>query len=78
LQNALSLFELNEICKELFFENKIIGSIPENRPYDIPVYISNADLAKQHFNWSCSFDTIQILKEIASYAKNNKHLIANF
>ncbi|MEI6523516.1 MAG: NAD-dependent epimerase/dehydratase family protein [Bacteroidota bacterium] len=71
VQNTLSLFELNVFCDTHIQTNKTIGSVPENRIFDIPYYSTDFSLAHSYWNWEPSVSAHEILDQILVYGRNN-------
>lgn len=76
VQNTLSLSELNDFCKKNMQDVKSIGSIPENRKFDIPYYSTDFTLAQSFWNWSPTTSAHEILDQILFYGRNNIDHIA--
>jgi CDP-paratose 2-epimerase len=73
--NSYSLAQLNEYCNNSFKINKHIHKDPNNRPYDIPLFITDYSLAENIWDWKPTFNIEQILENIVDYANNNIDLI---
>lgn len=71
VQNTLSLFELNDFCNKHIQPNKSIGSLPENRIFDIPYYSTDYTLAHSYWNWEPSISAHEILDQILVFGRNN-------
>ncbi len=71
VQNTLSLFELNDFCDKHIQANKAIGSVPENRIFDIPYYSTDYSIAHSFWNWEPTISAHEILDQILVYGRNN-------
>lgn len=71
VDNTISLFELDEYCKNNIQSTTQVKSVFDNRSYDIPFYATDFSCAKKHWNWSPSISTDSILKEILDYGQSN-------
>jgi CDP-paratose 2-epimerase len=72
---SLSLLELTDLCNQKLGINKEINSKEENRPYDIPWYITDTSLASSVFNWRPTYTASIIIDEIINYAANNINIL---
>lgn len=68
-ENSMSLKELTEWCQyNIRKDNSMVTSSPEQRPFDIPIFIMNSNKAKQRWGFKNSYDMNRILEEIRDYA----------
>lgn len=72
LDNAISLAELSNWCREHLGEHHVSGD-PEKRRFDIPWIVMDSALARSKWNWQPRTTLITILTEIASHAEKNPH-----
>ncbi len=77
LEGSFSLRELNDYCKNRFNTDKLIGTEKSNRPFDLPYYVTDTNLAAETWNWRPTRTGIEILDEISNWAAENKELIVN-
>ena len=75
IEHTYSLCQLDRFCKEHIRNDKVVNSIPDNRSYDIPYYVSDYSLAEKEWNWKPSVTGEEILHQIVAYAKKNVSLI---
>jgi CDP-paratose 2-epimerase len=71
VENALSLVQLDKFCKEHIDIDKQIKQVPENRNFDIPLYISDCRLAKQYWDWQPTIKAKELLQQILRYGNEN-------
>jgi len=71
LKSAMSLYELNEYCKQQFGFDKQIKTESETRPFDLPYYVTDNSEVTKHWNWSPQQSGVQILDDIVKYARTN-------
>ncbi len=71
LDNALSLAQLDQFCKEHIIRGKQINKVSENRKFDIPLYISDCRQARLHWDWQPTITAHQLLDQILKYATAN-------
>lgn len=68
LDNALSLAQLSGWSQERFGRRRL-GSVAEERPYDLPWVVMDSTLAKRHWNWAVKTPLLKVLDEIATHAE---------
>jgi CDP-paratose 2-epimerase len=73
---SVSLLELTRMCKEITGAELEISPIPNNRPGDIPYYISDYSKAAEIFDWKPKILVPAILSEIAQWIIDNKNILA--
>jgi CDP-paratose 2-epimerase len=71
LKSAMSLYELNEYCKQQFGFDKQIKTESETRPFDLPYYVTDNSEVTKHWDWSPQQTGIQILDDIVKHARAN-------
>lgn len=71
VENYLSLLQLDNFCKENIDINKVINKIPDNRAFDIPLYITDYSLAEQDWDWRPTIKAEEILQAILKYGHDN-------
>jgi CDP-paratose 2-epimerase len=74
--SALSLFELNELCRSFFGYTVPVTASPAPRPYDIPWYISDNREAERVWKWRPQRTAEDIVLEICRWSKDNESWIA--
>jgi CDP-paratose 2-epimerase len=78
--NSISLVELTEQCQELTGNNLDIGSIPETRPGDLPIFITDNTKITEFSSWEPQISIWETLNDIYEWiAKNEiqlKHILA--
>lgn len=76
IENSLSLKQLSLWCKKNISEDdRHVLSSNEIRPFDIPVFIMNAEKAKKRWDFKTTMDINSILSEIKNYAIQNPQFI---
>ena len=72
IENSMSLKELTEWCQyNIRKDDTMVTSSPEQRPFDIPIFIMNSLKAKQRWGFKNTYTIEQILEEIRDYAVDN-------
>ena len=72
---SISLLELTALC-EKFTGNRIeIQQIPEDRPSDIRVYLTDYCKINQATGWHPKRKVEQIIQDIYQWTRNNEHLL---
>ncbi|MET0388733.1 MAG: NAD-dependent epimerase/dehydratase family protein [Polyangiales bacterium] len=69
---SLSLYELTELCQMATGQRVELGSEPETRRADIPLYVSDARLASQRFDWAPQHAPAQIVEDIARWIHDER------
>lgn len=69
---SLSLLELTRICEDITGNKIKIGSIKENRPADIKLYLTDNSKITNASGWSPAKNPRLILEEIYVWIKNNE------
>jgi CDP-paratose 2-epimerase len=72
LECSVSLAELTQLSSEATKQRVEIGSIPENRPNDIPIYLTDYSKALKRFGWKPEISVSTIVEEIADWIGANK------
>ena len=72
LDCSLSLIEATEICRDLTGNDLPIGSIPNNRPGDVPLYLSDCERLWQHTDWRPRRGSRQIMEDIFTWINENE------
>lgn len=74
-KNAMSLRELDDVCRDFFGTAERPGSVPAGRPYDVPYYVSDTRLAGRHWGWKPSRRCDKLVLDICGWARDNRDLI---
>jgi CDP-paratose 2-epimerase len=75
LNNTISLAELTDLCSKITGNNIQIDSIQENRPGDLPVYITDNSKITKFTEWYPKIGIEQLLIEIHQWLiKDEKQL----
>lgn len=69
---SLSLAETTDICRELTGIEVPIGSEPQERPGDVPVYMSDCSRLHSLTSWRPRRGPSQVLEDILSWATDNE------
>jgi CDP-paratose 2-epimerase len=69
---SLSLAETTTICRELTGNEVRIGSIVENRPGDVPLYLSDCERLSRHTDWTPRRGAREILEDIHDWIRGNE------
>ena len=73
LENTVSLAELTDLCTKITGNTITIGSSTENRPGDLPIYITDNSKIKQFSNWQPEIKIEQLLIEIFDWFKKDEN-----
>ena len=69
---SLSLIEATEICRDLTGNDLPMGSIANNRPGDVPLYVSDCERLSQHTDWRPRRGSRQIMEDIFTWINENE------
>jgi CDP-paratose 2-epimerase len=72
LENTVSLAELTDLCSQITGNSITIGSSVENRPGDLPIYITDNSKINQFSNWQPEIKVEQLLIEIFNWFKKDE------
>jgi len=72
---SLSLLETTELCAEITGNRIDVDRTSEDRPGDVPVYISDSSLLFSRTDWRPARDARAILADIFSWIQANEHAI---
>jgi CDP-paratose 2-epimerase len=64
---SLSLLEATEICRELTGKQVPISSTPEDRPGDVPIYLSDCDRLFERTSWRPARSARDTLSDLAAW-----------
>ena len=71
-QGSLSLLEASRVCAELSGREVEVRSVPQTRPGDVPVYISDCSLLFARTDWRPRRPPREILADIFTWAGENE------
>lgn len=75
IDSAISLAQLSQWCHDRHGEHPVTG-IQEERPFDIPWIVLDANLAKTQWDWSPTIITHEICERIARHAHEHPQWLA--
>lgn len=75
LQNSVSLAELTEMCSDITGNRIPIGSVIENRPGDLPIYITDNQRVREKYGWIPNISIPQMLEEIHRWMVDDEQLL---
>jgi CDP-paratose 2-epimerase len=73
---SLSLLETTALCRELTGNELEIGAAGEERPGDVPLYISDCSRLFERTNWRPSRAPREILSDILAWVEQNEDAVA--
>lgn len=68
---SLSLREASEVCARLTGNEVAVDSAPEDRPGDVPLYLSDCSALFEHCDWRPRRDATSIMTDIRDWAAEN-------
>lgn len=75
LQGSCSLQEMSAICTEITGNRIPIKSVPENRPADLRIYISDNSMIEQRIGWRPEKTATDIFSDIFDWIKENEQIL---
>lgn len=72
---SLSLLETTNVCAEITGNRISITSVPENRPADLIIYLTDGDLVNQSIGWKPVYSTGKIMQDIYEWIRNNELVV---
>jgi CDP-paratose 2-epimerase len=72
---SLSLLETTDLCRELTGNEISIGSDPQTRAGDVPIYLSDCDLLYGHTDWRPKRGPRQILEAIFLWIREHERAV---
>ncbi len=72
LEGSLSLKETTQICKELTGNQVKIDSVTENRPGDVPIYISDCSALEAVTDWRPGKSPREIIKDVYTWVREHE------
>lgn len=72
---SLSLLETTTLCAEISGNTIEVGSIPENRPGDVPIYLSDCRQLFSLSSWRPRRGPQEILEDIHTWIRDNESAI---
>jgi CDP-paratose 2-epimerase len=76
LSNSASLCELTALCEEAAGRKISIKSVPENRAFDLRLYIGDCAKLFARTSWRPKRDVRQIIRDIHSWVKEHEEALA--
>ena len=76
IERSVSLLELTEICRELTGNSVEVGSTRENRPGDVPIYISDCAELRTRTDWRPRRSVVHILEDTLDWIRANERTVA--
>jgi CDP-paratose 2-epimerase len=75
-QCSVSLRELTELCVRATGKRIPVGSQPETRPADIPIYLTDIGRVRTTFGWQPSFTAGQVVEETTGWIREHREALA--
>jgi CDP-paratose 2-epimerase len=74
-ESSLSLVETTALCRELTGNEVPVGASEENRPGDVPLYISDCARLRGHTKWRPRAGARQVLEDTLQWMEENAELV---
>ncbi len=75
LENSVSLAELTELCRDITGNRIEISPVEENRPGDLPIYVTDNRRIHQHSGWKPATSVPAMLEEIHRWMVEDEKLL---
>jgi CDP-paratose 2-epimerase len=75
LTGSLSLREITALCQRITGNTVAIGSLPENRPADVPIFITDHRRLTEFSGWQPSRTPEDILGDVYQWIRENEALL---
>ncbi len=75
-KNSFSLLELTRACEQVTGNTIEISSVAENRPDDLPIYLSDSTKIRAKSGWKPKKNLTQTVTEIAQWITENKETVS--
>ncbi|MBD1852271.1 GDP-mannose 4,6-dehydratase [Cyanobacteria bacterium FACHB-502] len=72
VESSLSLLETTQLCEKITGNSIEIRSVPENRPGDVPLYITDSSKVIQSTGWQPQTSPEQTLQQIFAWIQDNE------
>ena len=72
LENSLSLCELTNICDDVSGHKIPISSVAANRPFDLPMYLTDNKRVTEAYGWKPKRSAKQVVEDIFSWALDHQ------
>jgi CDP-paratose 2-epimerase len=76
LANTVSLCELTALCEEVTGKKITIKSVPENRPFDLRLFIGDCAKLFGRTDWRPRRDVRSIIRDIHAWVKENEEAVS--
>jgi CDP-paratose 2-epimerase len=76
LASSLSLLETTALCEEITGNRVEIGHIPENRPLDVKIYVTDNARVQRDLGWQPVKSPRETLADIFAWIHDNERLVA--
>lgn len=73
--HSLSLSETSELCREITGRDVRVESVPETRPADVPVYVSDCAALFGHTGWRPTRSPREVLEDTFGWIHDNDGLV---
>jgi CDP-paratose 2-epimerase len=74
-ETSLSLAETTTLCREITGREIDISSEPDDRPGDVPIYVSDCSLARSLCDWEPRRSARRILEDIDAWISDNQRAL---
>ena len=75
LENTVSLAELTDLCVGITGNSIEISSSGENRPGDMPIYVTDNSKIEALTGWKPEISVPQLLEEVYTWFREDEHML---
>ena len=75
LDNTVSLAELSDLCASITGNTIEISSSSDNRPGDIPIYVTDNSKIEAVSGWRPEISVPQLLEEVYTWFKEDEQML---
>ena len=75
VENSVSLLELTDLCREVTGNTLKIGAEPEERPADIPYYVTDNTAVCRACGWTPGRNLTTIASDTAQWMHDNRDVL---
>lgn len=77
IDGAMSLYEISQVCESYFKRRNSIENSAENRPYDIPYYVTDLRKVHEYWGWRPTKTAENIILDLCDWTSKNIEFVKN-
>ncbi|MCJ7737094.1 MAG: NAD-dependent epimerase/dehydratase family protein, partial [Anaerolineae bacterium] len=75
MANAFSLLELTAICQDFFRSSMPVTGSRDQRPYDIPFYVTDTRRVQRAWDWEPALNGEELVLSVCRWAQENRTFV---